>query len=221
MTAVSYKTADARLHRYLFAAGVLTSLLSNLCTADDSFCGALPAAGFDQPPNVPRTGRYINSVYGYSVNIPASFSGYSASTGPQRGFGIVLSWKPRAFLRIDAAYDAFFDITAQGVHRSDLIAMRQHATVVDDRAATFTLAHKEGNRYLTRVRCGDDPELFVHDTVIVMVNREIYRLALQTVPERYDADSAVLNAMLRSWGWEPIRPMNPTAGSSSGEAPLP
>src|ERR1700722_15154770 len=123
MTAISYKTADARRSRSLFAAIALASLLSNLCIADDSFCGAAPAAGFDQPPNVPHTGRYLNAVYGYSVNIPAPFSGYSASTGPQRGFGIVLSWKPRAFLRIDAAYDAFFDITAQGVHRSDLIAM--------------------------------------------------------------------------------------------------
>jgi hypothetical protein len=221
MTAMSYKTANTLRCRYRFAAGVLASLLSNFCIADDSFCGAVPVAGFDQPPNVPYTGHYINAVYGYSVNIPAPFSGYSASTGPQRGFGIVLAWKPRAFLRVDAAYDAFFDITPQGVHRSDLIAMRQHATVLDDRAATLTLARKEGSRFVTRVRCGDDPHVFVHDNVIVMVNREIYRLALQTVPERYDADSAVLNAMLRSWGWEPIRSMAPTAGSSSGEAPLP
>jgi len=221
MTAISYKTTDTCLRRCLLAATVLAFLLSNFCLAEDSFCGALPVAGFDQPPNVPHTGRYINTVYGYSVNIPAPFSGYSASTGPQRGFGIVLSWKPRAFLRIDAAYDAFFDITAQGVHRSDLIGMRQHAAVLEDRAATFTLAHKEGSRFVTRVRCGGDPGVFVHDNVIVMVNREIYRLALQTVPERYDADSAVLNAMLRSWGWEPIRSMAPTAGSSSGEAPLP
>jgi hypothetical protein len=92
--------------------------------------------------------------------------------------------------------------------------------VLDDRAVTLALAHKEGSRFMTRVRCGDDPQVFVHDIVIVMVNREIYRLALQTIPERYDADSAVLNAMLRSWGWVPIRAAVPAAGSSFGEAPL-
>jgi hypothetical protein len=34
-----------------------------------------------------------------------------------------------------------------------------------------------------------------------MRNREIYRLNLQSVPERYAADAKVLNAMLRSWRW--------------------
>ena len=221
MTAKSYKAAHGLRAAYLLAAGalVLTTLMSNSAMAVDLFCGAVPSADFDRPPNLVHTGRYLNPVYGYSVNIPAAFSGYSASTGPQRGFGIVLSWQPRAFLNVDAAYDAFFDITAAGVHRSDLVAMRQHATVLDDRAEQITLARKQGNRFVTRVRCGDDSRVFVHDTVLVMVNREIYRLALQTVPERYEADSAVLNAMLRSWGWEPIRAAVPSTGSSPGGPP--
>ena len=183
---------------------VVAALLSNVGVAASRFCGAVPAAGFDQPPNRAHAGQYVNAVYGYSVNIPAAFSGYSASGAPERGFGILLSSSPRAFLRVDAAYDSFFDITAPGVHRSDLNAMRQHDSVIEDHAQDIVLAYKPGSRFLTRVRCGDDAHIFIHDDVIVMVNREIYRLDLQSVPERYAADVKALNAMLRSWRWQAI-----------------
>lgn len=180
-------------------------LLSNPALARREFCGTAPAAGFEQPPNQARNGRYINTVYGYSVDIPSAFTGYVTGEGPDRGFGIVLSWTPRAFLRVDASYDALFDITAQGVHRSDVGAMRLHATVVDDLVAQLRVAHREGARSITRVQCDGNPQIFIHDDVIVMFNREIYRLDLQTVPERYAVDIKVLNTMLRSWRWEKIR----------------
>jgi hypothetical protein len=201
MTAKSYSTI------FLFSAlTALHLLMSNsaLAAGGDS-CGKFPAAGFDQPPNRLRSGHYVNAEYGYALVIPPKLNGYVNAQGPERGFGIVLSWTPRAFLRVDAAYDAFFDITPQGVHRSDLTTIRLHDTVVEDQSASFTLAQKEGGRYLTRVRCGSDPQIFIHDQVIVMVNREIYRLDLQTVPERYDDDVRVINAMLQSWQW--LRPV--------------
>jgi hypothetical protein len=186
---------------------ILLLLLSNAAAARGEYCGKFPEAGFDRPPNHERTARYDNSVYGYSVDIPSGLSGYVSATGAERGFGIVLSWTPRSFLRVDAAYDAFFDITAPGVHRSDLAGIRLRDWLLDDQAASFTLAQKQGGRYVTRLRCGSDPQIFIHDEVIVMVNREIYRLDLQTVPERYDADVKVLNAMLQSWRWlKPVAP---------------
>jgi hypothetical protein len=38
----------------------------------------------------------------------------------------------------------------------------------------------------------------------VVRNREIYRLNLQTLPERYADDVKVLDALLRSWRWQAI-----------------
>ena len=58
---------------------------------------------------------------------------------------------------------------------------------------------------MTRVQCAGDPRIYIHDDVIIMRNREIYRLNLQSVPERYATDVKVLNAMLRSWRWQAIR----------------
>jgi len=178
--------------------------------ARDDFCGVLPAAGFDQPPNQARAGVYDNAEYGYRVTIPAALKAFVSAHGPERGFGVLLSSKPRAYLRVDASYDAFYDITALGVHRSDLTTIRLRDSVVDDQSEDIRLALREGGRYRTRVRCAGNAQIFVYDQVIVLVNREIYRLALQTIPERYDDDVKVLNQMLQSWQWQRPTPRNPS-----------
>jgi len=172
--------------------------------ARGEFCGTLPTAGFEQPPNAAHTGRYRNPVYGYALQIPAPLRAYTQAAGPERGFGIVLSWTPRAYLSVDAAYDAYYDISADGVHRRDLNAMRLHDQVLSDQASQAAIAHTTGGRYLTRLRCAPDAQIYIHDDVIVVRNREIYRLNLQTVPERYAADVKLLDAMLRSWRWQAI-----------------
>src|ERR1700733_1151862 len=170
--------------------------------AGDEFCGTAPTAGFDQPPNRAHTGRYLNAVYGYSLAIPAPLSAYSQSGVAERGFGIVLSWTPRAYLSVDAAYDVYYDISAEGVHRRDINAIRLHDVVAGDQSSAVSLAQAAGGRYLTRVQCAGSPQVYIHDDVIVVRNREIYRLNLQSVPERYAADVKVLDAMLRSWRWQ-------------------
>jgi hypothetical protein len=172
--------------------------------ARGEYCGTLPASGFDQPPAVGHAGRYSNPVYGYSVRIPAPLRAYTHASEPERGFGMVLSWTPRAYLRVDAAYDVYYDISADGVHRRDINAMRLHDQVLGDQVSGYVLAHSAGGRYVTRVQCATGPEVYIHDDVIVVRNREIYRLNLQSVPQRYGADRKVLDAMLRSWRWQPI-----------------
>jgi hypothetical protein len=195
----SYRKTDMLLWRCIAASALV---LSSVAAARGEFCGQVPAPGFDQPPNQPHTGRYLNAVYGYSLQLPPGLRAYTAAEGPERGFGVVLSWSPRAYLSVDAAYDAYFDITAEGVHRRDINAIRLHDVVVSDQGSSYSLAHLAGERYLTRVQCAGDSRIYVHDEVIVMRNREIYRLHLQSVPERYASDVPALDAMLRSWQWE-------------------
>jgi hypothetical protein len=179
--------------------------LASAADARGEFCGTLPAAGFDQPPNQAHAGHYLNQVYGYSVVIPAALRAFTQSGGPDRGFGIVLSWSPRAYLSVVAAYDAYFDITPEGVHRRDINAIRLHDAVLSDQASSSSLARVAGRRYVTRVQCIGDPRIYIHDDVIVIRNREIYRLHLQSVPERYPSDLTMLDAMLGSWRWEPLQ----------------
>jgi hypothetical protein len=187
---------------WIRAAAWALAAASSAATARGEFCGSAPAAEFDRVPNQAHAGHYLNQVYGYSVVIPNALSGFTPAGGPERGFGIVLSWSPRAFLSIDAAYDAYYDISAEGVHRRDVNAVRLHDQVLSDQAANYALAGTSGGRYLMRVQCAGDTRIFIHDDVIVVRNREIYRLNLQSVPERYASDVKVLNAMLRSWRWQ-------------------
>jgi hypothetical protein len=171
----------------------------------EDYCGARLAPGFDQPPSAAHTGRYLNKIYGYSLIIPAGLTAFTAASGPERGFVIGLSSGPQVYLSVDASYDAFYDITAQGVHRRDLNAIRLHDSVLSESVAQTALAQVPGGRYLMRVQCHGEPALTVHEEIIVLRDREIYRLDLQSTPERYERDRRYLNAMLRSWRWQPIR----------------
>lgn len=168
------------------------------------FCGRAPPPGFDQAPNVPHTGRYVNSTYGYSVRIPAPLVAFTRPSGPERGFGIVLSWTPRAFLLVDASYDVFYDITAAGVHRSDLNAIRVHDTLIADEPGPGTLDGAPGGQFRFQLRCGADPARLLVENILVVRRREVYRLQLQTTPERYQQDHRALEQMARSWRW--LRP---------------
>ena len=67
------------------------------------------------------------------------------------------------------------------------------------------LAHTAGERFQSQVQCNADPQTYIHEDVLVVRNREIYRLHLQTVPERYAADVKLLDAMVRSWRWRAMR----------------
>jgi hypothetical protein len=194
---------SAIFHLGCIVAGALGA--ASLAYARGEFCGTVPAPGFDQPPNKAHTGHYLNQVYGYSVAIPGSLTAYTKSGGAERGFGILLSSSPRAYLSVDAGYDAYYDISADGVHRRDRNAIRLHDMLVSDQASSYSLAQVAGGRYLIRVQCAGDRQVYIHDDVIVVRNREIYRLNLQSVPERYATDLKILNAMLRSWKWEPIQ----------------
>ena len=169
------------------------------------FCGPGLPRGFEPAPERMRSGRYVNAAYGYSVDIPARLAGIVGAAGPERGFLIALSDTPRAYLRVEAGYDAFYDITAAGVHRRDLNTIRLHDAMIADEAAQVSLAREAGGRFLMRLQCRGSGDLIVHEAVIVVRSREIYRLDLQSTPERLTQDRRLLDAMIRSWRWEAIR----------------
>jgi len=168
----------------------------------DDYCGRTPPPGVDAAPAAARTGHYVNSTYGYSLTIPAGLAAYGDGRAPERGFVIVLAQTPRATLRVDASYDVFYDITAEGVHRRDINTITLHDTLISDQSAAGSLGHAAGGRYVLQLQCRGDSAAAVHEEVIVLRNREIYRVDLQSSPQRYAADLDQLNALLSSWHWE-------------------
>jgi hypothetical protein len=193
--------AIGRLIKLAAAAGLCAALSAPVAAQfRDVYCGT--PQGFDQAPEHARSGRYVNRTYGYSLTIPAGLTAYTDQSGPERDLLIVLSQAPRASLSVSAAYDVFFDITAQGVHRRDINTIRLHDALLSDQAEGAALAHVAGARYVMSLQCQGATQTTVHDEIIVLRNREIYRLELQSSPQRYEADRSLLEAMLHSWRWE-------------------
>jgi hypothetical protein len=170
----------------------------------DDYCGAGLPRVLTQPIDQARTGRYVNQTYGYSLAIPPGLQAYVAADGPERGFSILLSTEPLAFVRVDASYDVFYDITPAGVHQRDLSAIRLHDAVLEDSSLDAALAQEPARRSRMQLRCTAGNLLRAHEEIIALRRREIYRLDLQTTPERLGFDSRVLDALLRSWRWEPV-----------------
>jgi len=168
-------------------------------------CSGWPNKGFDRVPNIARAGAVLNAPYGYALVVPAGLRAYSAPDA-QGSLGILLSAKPRAYLRVQALYDSYYDITAANVHRRDAGGVRLHDRLLGDTAAGWSLDGTAGGRYRMLLQCPGDPQTFIHDDVIVMRGREIYRVDLQTTPVRAAADTRLMDALLRSWRWLPISP---------------
>jgi hypothetical protein len=187
--------------------GMLLGLCDTLAHAQTpaDYCGKDPTANFDRPVSTAQLGRYTNPTYGYSLTIPKGLTALTEASGPQRGFVVILSMTPRAVLRVDAYYDAFYDITAAGVHRRDLNAIRLHDALLSDQGVRTALAHNPGGRYLMHLQCRGDPAVLIHEEIIALRNREVYRLDLHSTPDRYANDVRSLNAMLKSWRWEAVR----------------
>lgn len=170
----------------------------------DQYCGR-GAAGFDRPLQVAHSDRYLNSTYGYSLSIPSGWNAYTSHNGPERGIVLTRPGDASAQLSVDALYDAYYDITAAGVHRRDLNTIRLHDSVLGDEETTAALAGVPGNRFRIHVQCSGQPTQWVHEELIVVRNREIYRVDLQSSAEHYEEYRAGLLTLWRSWRWEPLR----------------
>lgn len=169
------------------------------------YCGVEIPPVVELPPERAKNGRYVNLTYGYSVQLSPGQRLYTAQQGPERGFVLVLSSQPRAFIRVDAAYDVFYDLTAEGVHRRDLNTIRLHDTLRSDEPALTRLAGEPAQLSLVRLVCRGDAVELVHEAIIAVRRREIYRLDLQTTPERLPGDARMLSALADSWRWEAVR----------------
>lgn len=174
---------------------------SKSATGAQSYCRLFAADTAVSAGTRLRRGRYANPVYGYAVTIPYGRAGYAPAAAPARGLVIPLADKPHALLRVDAAYDALYDITAAGVHTRDSVDIRLFDRLLADEAQPFALAGIQGERYRMQVLCRGDTSPTVFESIVVVRNREIYRLDLQTQMARLREDEPLLEAMAASWSW--------------------
>ena len=171
--------------------------------ASDSYCARFDQ-GLSGGPRIPNN-HYTNALYGFALTIPTGVSAYEDASEPGRSLVIPLAAQPRALVRVDAAYDSLYDISAAGVHTRDSVYVRLFDRLISDHAEPYSLAGVQGGSYRMQVVCMADPTRYVFESIIVVRNREIYRLVLQTELSRQSQDESVLDRMAGSWAWLPLR----------------
>lgn len=183
---------------------VLTCLLAFCFVAVDDHCGNFPARQFDESQSTKWKNRYTNLAYGYSVRIPKGRTGYSdLPPSPQHGFGLVLSWEPRAYLYVDGSYNSLEVKNAKELEQLHLKWLAESAQVIGIEKHNVRLGSLPARRYVARYTCKKLRGTFIEDETILLHQGIVYMVGLLTTQERYGRDKVALEQMLRSWRLAP------------------
>lgn len=172
-------------------------------TAQAASCGRFPPRGFDDA-DAPRIeASYANEQYGYAVRLPAGLVGYGVpSPAPNHGFGIVLSWTPRAYLYVDGTYEVADDDTLAKQETTQREYMRQDAhRVLSTQSAKVQLGPLPALRLIARYECKGLRGLYITDEVVALSDdlSVVYKVALLTTVKRYRKDKTVFEKIFRSF----------------------
>jgi hypothetical protein len=169
--------------------------------AGDNTCGSFPDRDFGGPDMPKHTRIYANSIYGYSVRIPNGLAGYSSpSPTPQHGFGIVLSWEPRAYISFDGSYNAWGAKNVSELQEIQLKWVAEKAAhVVSIRKYRWRIGPLSARRFVAHHRCNQAKGTFIEDTTIALHRGIVYTATLLTTKERYQEDKVVMERMMRDW----------------------
>ena len=175
-------------------------------------CGRFPDPGFDGPGMSSFTGAYTNPNYGFSVVIPMGLTGHDVPPpSPHHGFGIVLSWEPRAYVNVDGTYnylddpEAQFDINDPDQALPELAKLHSRwirnssrAVISTTRTAT-RLGELHAVRQVSRYTCSSVAGVYITDSVFAMSGNVVYSLELLTTKSRYPADRVIFDQLVSSW----------------------
>jgi hypothetical protein len=166
-----------------------------------SQCGQFPAPGFDGLDMSSFVGEYSNPNYLFAVTIPAGLVGHSSPPpSPQHGFGVVLSWEPRAYFWLDSSTNALEWPDEKHVLADHLEWKRGEAErilSVHQHRASFGIqpAHEQIIRYV----CPNSHVERVEVTVISLRRGLVDTAGLLTTAERFKSDYRLFMSVVASW----------------------
>ena len=176
-------------------------LLATTPTGTDDYCGNFPEPGFDDPAMSRFVRWYSNPTYHFSVRVPKGLVGHSSPPPlPQHGFGIVLSWTPRAYIYFDGSYNAADEGNTTEIASTRLRWLRDSSLKILSTQRQHThLGPLSARRFVARHTCPKVRGVFVEDTTIALSRGIIYTVSLLTTDERYQRDRRIMNEMLKTW----------------------
>ena len=167
-------------------------------------CGRFPDRGFDGPDMRSFQGSYTNPNYGFSVTIPPGLVGHdSPAPMPHHGFGIVLSWEPRAYAWTNGEYNAQ---GWQSVHEATLQVLAWNretvGKILSSEVIPMTIGGRVGERLILRYECNENQTRRVLHEVVFMREHSIgtlYQVGLDTTESREGDDLKVFDQLTSSW----------------------
>ena len=165
-------------------------------------CGNFPAPGFDGPEMRHFAGQYRNRNYGFAVTIPEGITGHDAQDpAPHHGFGVVLSWEPRAYIDFDGSYNAL-ELSLRETVAKDLEWLRQDSKRVHSVATKVSkLGPLRARRQIVYHNCNGHTDTFVDDYMVALSHdgKITYTARLMTTASRYRQDRRLFEEFLRTW----------------------
>src|SRR2546426_4820370 len=142
-------------HRQMKQVAILFSilLLAPISIPAQS-CGDFPAPGFDDPKMRHFTGSYSNPNYGFAVKIPKGITGHDIpAPAPHHGFGVVLSWEPRAYMDFDGSYNAL-ELSLPETENQNLERLRESSeSLLSVSSKGSKLGRLDARRQVVRHNC--------------------------------------------------------------------
>ncbi|HUJ17134.1 MAG TPA: hypothetical protein VL197_04000 [Nitrospirota bacterium] len=191
------------MKRKLLTLFVSILFLTAIQTSEASECGKFPDKGFEGPDMSAFTGQYSNPNYLYGVTIPKGLVGHSSPPSyPQHGFGIVLSWDPRAYI--------FFDSSANSLEYKTLDeAIKDHIKYTEEKASkilstnisTGALGKVTAKQLTVHYTCKEDPTERIDIAILSLRsnNSLIDSAELTTTTDRLRGDLKIFEEMTKTW----------------------
>ena len=147
-------------------------------------------------------GWSANPNYGFSVRIPDGLTGHDGPAPmPHHGFGIVLSWQPRAYVEFDGSYRVGDDSLPLIEEAERLIKWRraESESVRSVSRTSARLGPLPAQRVLVYRTCKGHAGVFVADQIVALGHqgRTVYSARLLTTSARYPARQAVVRGLAR------------------------
>ncbi len=148
-------------------------------------------------------GLYENKAYGYSVVIPDNLVGYDgANPFYQHGFGMTLGKKPQSYVFVSGEPNSLEFARPAAAASRFLKYLHKHGTKVkSSKIAESQLGHLKAVRLVATYTCPGSMQRYVRTSVIAISSDKstLYEITLYAHSDRFEHDSTVLDALVKSW----------------------
>jgi hypothetical protein len=186
----------------ILAALLLTGILP-IKALGSSECGRFPDPGFEGGGNTAFKGSYENLNYLYVVTIPNGLVGYSSPPpSPQHGFGIVLSWEPRAYLFVDSSANSLnYNNEEEALNHHMEYLQKEAEHIVSRNISNLLLGKTQAKMQEIHYKCSGVSEERVRFMVVSLRNGSspVDSAEMDTTVSRLGKDLMVYYSIIKSW----------------------